>query len=87
MSSSYVWTSCEHLFEIYILTEIEELIQHGTMLPQNMMGLTDEQVVELKLKDEWGDKCTPMGGWTFNKDVVGEWFEWDKKLYDFSFNF
>lgn len=36
-----------------------------------MMGLTDEQVVELKLKDEWADKCSPMGGWTFNKDVIG----------------
>ena len=51
--------------------EIEELIKHGTMLPHNMMGLTDEQVEELKLKDEWGEKCVPMGGWTFNKDVIG----------------
>ncbi|PBC33333.1 hypothetical protein APICC_04441 [Apis cerana cerana] len=41
------------------------------MLPHNMMGLTDEQVEELKLKDEWGEKCVPMGGWTFNKDVIG----------------
>lgn len=41
------------------------------MLPHNMMGLTDEQVEELKLKDEWGEKCIPMGGWTFNKDVIG----------------
>ena len=53
--------------------EIEELIKHGTMLPHNMMGLTDEQVEELKLKDEWGEKCVPMGGWTFNKDVIGMW--------------
>jgi len=35
------------------------------------MGLTDEQVEELKLKDEWADKCVPMGGWTFNKDKIG----------------
>ena len=41
------------------------------MLPDNMMGLTDEQIEELKLKDEWGEKCSPMGGWTFNKDVIG----------------
>ncbi|XP_043257780.1 cilia- and flagella-associated protein 298 isoform X3 [Colletes gigas] len=54
-----------------ICYEIEELAKHGTMLPQNMMGLTDEQVEELKLKDEWGEKCVPMGGWTFNKDVIG----------------
>lgn len=54
-------------------TEIEELGKHGTMLPHDMMGLTDEQVEELKLKDEWGEKCIPMGGWTFNKDVIGTW--------------
>ncbi|XP_008545012.1 cilia- and flagella-associated protein 298 isoform X2 [Microplitis demolitor] len=54
-----------------IAYEIEELAKHGIMLPSNMMGLTDEQVVELKLKDEWADKCSPMGGWTFNKDVIG----------------
>ncbi|XP_068974048.1 cilia- and flagella-associated protein 298 isoform X3 [Bombus vancouverensis nearcticus] len=54
-----------------ICYEIEELIKHGTMLPHDMMGLTDEQVEELKLKDEWGEKCVPIGGWTFNKDVIG----------------
>ncbi|XP_076667698.1 cilia- and flagella-associated protein 298 isoform X3 [Andrena cerasifolii] len=54
-----------------ICYEIEELAKHGTMLPHNMMGLTDEQIQELKLKDEWGEKCVPMGGWTFNKDVIG----------------
>lgn len=41
------------------------------MLPDNMMGLTDEQIQELKLTDEWGEKCVPMDGWTFNKDVIG----------------
>ncbi|XP_034938603.1 cilia- and flagella-associated protein 298-like isoform X2 [Chelonus insularis] len=51
--------------------EIEQLIKHGMLLPSNMMGLTDEQIEELKLKDEWGEKCSPMGGWTFNKDVMG----------------
>ncbi|XP_031837552.1 cilia- and flagella-associated protein 298 isoform X3 [Nomia melanderi] len=54
-----------------ICYEIEELAKHGTMLPPNMMGLTDDQVEDLKLKDEWGEKCVPMGGWTFNKDVIG----------------
>ncbi|XP_035736986.1 cilia- and flagella-associated protein 298-like isoform X3 [Vespa mandarinia] len=54
-----------------ICYEIEDLAKHGTMLPPNIMGLTEEQVEELKLKDEWGEKCVPMGGWTFNKDGVG----------------
>ncbi|KAF7994078.1 hypothetical protein HCN44_011347 [Aphidius gifuensis] len=54
-----------------ICYELEELGKHGTMLPQDMMGLTDEQVEELKLKDEWGNKCNPMGGWTFNRDTIG----------------
>lgn len=41
------------------------------MLPPNIIGLTDEQVEELKLKDEWGEKCTPMDGFVFTKDPVG----------------
>lgn len=48
-------------------------MKHGTMLPHDMMGLTEEQVEELKLKDEWGEKCNPMGGWTLNKDVIGKY--------------
>ena len=51
--------------------EIESLVEHGTMLPPNMAGLTDEQVEELKLQDDWGERCVPSGGWTFNKDVIG----------------
>ncbi|TMW43424.1 hypothetical protein DOY81_011497 [Sarcophaga bullata] len=38
-----------------------ELASHGTLLPPEMMGLTDEQVEELKLKDVWGEKCIPSG--------------------------
>ncbi|KAG7201364.1 hypothetical protein KM043_004129 [Ampulex compressa] len=53
-----------------ICYEIEELAKHGTLLPPDMMGLTEEQVQELRLKDEWGDRCVPMTGWTFNKDPV-----------------
>lgn len=41
------------------------------MLPDNIIGLTDEQIEELKLRDEWADKCVPSGGWTFNKDLIG----------------
>lgn len=50
---------------------MEELSKYGTMLPPDMMGLADEQVEELKLQDEWGEKCVPSGGWTLNKDPIG----------------
>lgn len=36
-----------------------------------MQGLTDEQIEELKLKDEWAEKCVPSGGSVFKKDDVG----------------
>lgn len=51
--------------------EMEELRKHGTLLPPEIMGLTDEQVVELKLIDKWGEKCIPSGGYSFNKDPIG----------------
>ncbi|XP_039287865.1 cilia- and flagella-associated protein 298 [Nilaparvata lugens] len=54
-----------------ICSELEELSKHGTMLPPDMMGLTDEQIEELKLKDEWGERCEPSGGCTDNKDPMG----------------
>lgn len=50
---------------------MEELAKHGVSLPPNMQGLTDEQIEELKLKDEWGEKCQPSGGVKFNKDKIG----------------
>lgn len=51
--------------------EISELADHGVSLPPNMQGLTDEQIVDLKLKDEWGEKCIPSGGAVECKDEVG----------------
>ncbi|KAJ1531943.1 hypothetical protein ONE63_000583 [Megalurothrips usitatus] len=54
-----------------VCMEMEELANHGPMLPPNIMGLTDEQVAELKLVDEWADKCVPSGGWISNKDEIG----------------
>lgn len=54
-----------------ICAEIEELAEHGITLPPNMQGLTDEQVIELKLKDEWVEKCTPQGGVRVNPDKIG----------------
>ena len=50
---------------------MEELANHGPMLPPNMMGLTDEQIEELKYVDEWAEKCVPSGGWTLNRDEIG----------------
>nr|CAH8863868.1 unnamed protein product [Trichobilharzia regenti] len=54
-----------------ICGEVEELSKHGVTLPPNMQGLTDEQVSDLKLEDEWGKKCTPSGGYVECKDEIG----------------
>ncbi|XP_075957260.1 cilia- and flagella-associated protein 298 [Anarhichas minor] len=54
-----------------ICAEIPELADHGVTLPPNMQGLTEEQVVELKLRDEWEDQCVPSGGMVFRKDEMG----------------
>ncbi|XP_053561945.1 cilia- and flagella-associated protein 298 [Bombina bombina] len=54
-----------------ICSEIGELAEHGITLPPNMQGLTDEQITDLKLKDEWEDKCVPSGGSVFEKDDIG----------------
>ena len=40
-------------------------------MPPNMQGLTDDQIVELKLVDDWAEKCEPSGGHVFNKDDIG----------------
>lgn len=54
-----------------ICSEIPELADHGVTLPPNMQGLTEEQVVELKLRDEWEERCVPSGGAVFRKDEIG----------------
>lgn len=56
---------------IYGPSEIPELADHGITLPPNMQGLTEEQIVELKLRDEWEDKCVPSGGPVFKTDEIG----------------
>lgn len=60
-------------FPIFHFTflEIEELANYGCMLPPEMMGLTDEQIVELKLVDKWAETCIPSGGFNETKDPVG----------------
>lgn len=54
-----------------LCTEIEFLGKAGITLPHNMQGLTDEQIVELKLVDEWAKKCSPSGGFIEEKDELG----------------
>ncbi|XP_062831123.1 cilia- and flagella-associated protein 298 isoform X2 [Anolis carolinensis] len=54
-----------------VCAEMESLAEHGIFLPPNMQGLTDEQIEELKLKDEWAGKCIPSGGSVFKKDEIG----------------
>lgn len=45
--------------------------EHGIALPPNMQGLTEEQIMELKLRDEWEEKCVPSGGPVLKKDEMG----------------
>ncbi|XP_046571567.1 cilia- and flagella-associated protein 298-like [Haliotis rubra] len=54
-----------------ICAEMEELAKFGITLPPNMQGLTEEQVIDLKLVDEWAEKCTPSGGYKMKKDEIG----------------
>ncbi|KAF2889665.1 hypothetical protein ILUMI_16508 [Ignelater luminosus] len=54
-----------------ICSEMEELAKYGTLYPPEILGLTEEQVEELKLVDHWGDKCVPSGGYTEVKDPIG----------------
>lgn len=49
---------------------MEQLKKYGTMYPPNILGLAEEQIRELKIADEWGEKCIPVGDWTLNKDPV-----------------
>ncbi|XP_050669405.1 cilia- and flagella-associated protein 298-A [Leptidea sinapis] len=53
-----------------ICYELDELQKHGTFLPLEMQGLTDEQIQELKLEDPWAKKCAPQG-YVFAKDEMG----------------
>jgi hypothetical protein len=64
---SFFWN---HTFETEFL-EIEFLAKSGITLPYNMQGLTDEQITELKLVDDFSDKCIPSGGYIEAKDDLG----------------
>ncbi|XP_072230677.1 cilia- and flagella-associated protein 298 [Leuresthes tenuis] len=54
-----------------ICSEIPELADHGIALPPNMQGLTQDQIMDLKLTDEWEDRCIPSGGPVLRKDEIG----------------
>ncbi|XP_055390208.1 cilia- and flagella-associated protein 298 [Condylostylus longicornis] len=54
-----------------ICAEMEDIAEHGLILPPEMIGLTDEQVKELKLTDPWADKHIPSGGYDINPDKIG----------------
>ena len=41
------------------------------MLPLNMVGLTEEQIQELKLRDEFEEVCIPSGGYVTSADPMG----------------
>uniref|UniRef100_UPI00358F1FDD cilia- and flagella-associated protein 298 isoform X2 n=1 Tax=Myxine glutinosa TaxID=7769 RepID=UPI00358F1FDD len=51
--------------------ELSEMAEHGVMLPPEMQGLTEEQVQELGLRDEYGERCVPSGGAHYRKDEIG----------------
>lgn len=54
-----------------ICNEMSMLAKHGITLPVNMQGLTEDQITDLKLKDEYEDKCIPMDGYVEEEDVTG----------------
>jgi len=54
-----------------LTAEIEGLAEFGIAKPVEAVGLTDEQIIELKIKDLWTPKCFPSGGSIENRDVIG----------------
>ncbi|OAF69360.1 hypothetical protein A3Q56_02900 [Intoshia linei] len=54
-----------------IAAEMNELADHGLTLPGNMQGLTDDQLIDLKLTDSYGDTNLPSGGYVFSQDDIG----------------
>ena len=55
-----------------ICDELACLAKHGVQIKPEMMGLTPDQIVELKHVDEYADSCVPSGGFDKEcKDDVG----------------
>ncbi|XP_059476725.1 cilia- and flagella-associated protein 298-like isoform X3 [Neocloeon triangulifer] len=51
--------------------DIEDLAKYGPVMPLDMQGLAPGQAEELKLVDDWADKCEVNGGWSSNPDPMG----------------
>lgn len=77
--SSFIWVFIIIFRKIYngrlkierIATEMDQLAEHGTILPENMQGLNESQVSDLKLVDPFTSKCIPSGGFEIKKDIYG----------------
>lgn len=54
-----------------ICSELEDLSKHGVFLPLQMQGLTDEQIQELKLKDQWAEMHLTSENYVVKRDPVG----------------
>ena len=50
---------------------MQSLAKHGHFLPPNMQGLTEDQIEELKLHDEYEKICVPQGGSVECPDPIG----------------
>ena len=50
--------------------EMRALAEHGTATPPEMRGLLEEQVRELGIRDEEGERCEPSGGSEFRRDEL-----------------
>jgi hypothetical protein len=62
---------CSEIMDFFLSSEIEFLSKSGITLPYNMQGLNDDQIVELKLVDDFSEKCIPSGGYIESKDDLG----------------
>lgn len=58
--------------QLFVTLELEELSKHGITMPPNMQGLTDDQIIDLKLYDNWAGKCVPSGGVREVKDPMSK---------------
>ena len=53
-----------------ICDEMTQLAKHGVQIRPEMMGLTPDQVAELKLVDEYADSCVPSTG--FGEECIDD---------------
>ncbi|XP_042588781.1 cilia- and flagella-associated protein 298-like isoform X2 [Cyprinus carpio] len=68
----------QFLFSTTVDVSVETLTQQVSAIYNGRLkvdricsGLTDDQIMELKLKDEWEDCCVPSGLAEFKKDELG----------------